>query len=285
MFVIQPCILMLRQTVKILPTPINLYNIAEHSVRNEKGYVLKSNIARLQDYLLSNPELKEALGSESEFKESDVQWKYVTWLLKLLDLLCSTLCALHSDQSASSAPCRASAGTSSENVASPLPADALSVEQRKTVAAAFEFVTIFGITPYLVPGVAPFVQHRHDLLKRQGSTDCLWRIEQDVRLNTCLSSFLKYLSHAELRDILLSRHVRDMLSVLVQLAFFKKPSQKESMPMPNVGTVNEYLAKKNLNDLIERIPTSLLVKELLILQSAQRAKVIIDCFAGRNDTI
>lgn len=195
---------------------------------------LQSNINKLLQFLQSNKTLAAHFGHETlsvytSKSESDVQWTFAVWLMKLLDSLSSEL-------STSGASKTTPDGSSSTHMSSieleccapPLPADVLSVGHKKVVTAAFEFLVVFGICPFLLPGVGIQVKHRSELAnlrKVESETTEMTRHMQDHCLMTCVTSMLNYLHQPEYHDIVLSRHISDILASLIQLAYGKLPKK------------------------------------------------------------
>lgn len=161
--------------------------------------------------------------------DSNVQWTFAVWLMKLLDSLSSELsssCASKMNPDISNITCMSSVQL--ECSAPPLPADVLSVAHKKIVTAAFEFLVVFGICPLLLPGVGIQVKHRSELanmIKVESDIAEMTRNMQDRRLMTCVTSLLNYLHQPEYHDIILSRHISDILAALIQLVYGKMPKK------------------------------------------------------------
>ena len=170
----------------------------------------------LRSQLQTNYEdLNDILGAYSSgSEETDTRWRFVVWNLKLLSALTSSMDAAMVKHELIQ---RDSSRTKHNDVPSLSP-DVLSFAQQKTVATSVQLVVCLGICPGLLPGVGVPVERRSaygGLL----SCDGLSPEVRERRLLQCLSVLLRCVRQSTLSDIVLSRHLSDLLAALCQLCY------------------------------------------------------------------
>lgn len=107
----------------------------------------------------------------------------------------------------------------------PILKHALSIGQISTIRTALQFVVCFGLSPNLMPGVGIPIQHRSKLsvllnsCPNSFSTDLLTPENKQQRLYFCVFMLIALLDHADLQTVVLSVHLNDILSGLLQLLF------------------------------------------------------------------
>ena len=170
----------------------------------------------LQSQLQTNYEdLNDILGAYSSVsEETDTRWKFVVWNLKLLSALTRSMDAavrkheLNENDSSRRKP----------NDVPSLSPDVLSFTQQKTVATSAQLVVCLGICPGLLPGVGVPVERRSaygGLLSCDGLSPEI----RERRLLQCLSVLLRCVGQSTLSDLVLSRHLSDLLASLCQLCY------------------------------------------------------------------
>jgi len=293
------------------------------SRRNVLCSRLERNVNKLLEFVQSNEKLKCSLNDVSldtgALSDEDVLWCFVEWILKLLNLLSAELRIILEDNEKAvtlqASKCDGVPGDNLDALAPPLSANVLSLSQTKILYAAFEFVFIFGVSPSLLPGVGIPVKHRSELaalINEGGSIGELSQKDDSSHLTYCIHSLLGFLQEPFLANILLSRHVGDILAVLLQLMCGKKvkastesnctvhnPSWPHNSGQHKHGKCEAgntmslkcvtgmqqsstiyccHCYEQILESFVERIPSAVLVRELLLLQSGgslqQGSKVI-----------
>ena len=170
----------------------------------------------LQSQLQTNYEdLNDILGEYSSvWEETDTRWRFVVWNLKLLSALTRSMDAAMRKHELIE---RDSSRREPNDVPSLSP-DVLSFAQQKTVATSVQLVVCLGICPGLLPGVGVPVERRSaygNLLSCDGPSPEV----RERRLLQCLSVLLHCVGQSTLSDIVLSRHLSDLLAALCQLCY------------------------------------------------------------------
>lgn len=145
--------------------------------------------------------------------KDSLRWCYVKTCLELLKLLKESLIELKREGDGSG---EEAAHGKRGNDAPRLPADSLSVGDQKTVLTALQFVVILGISPNLLPGVGI------PLEKRSGFASVLniqCTIKSERRLFDCVDTLLDCVAQPSLGSLVLSRHLGDILSGLIQICY------------------------------------------------------------------
>jgi len=233
------------------------------------------NICKLQNFISNSPRLEifaDRLAFDSErTSEYDVHWHFIMCNIQLLKLLCRTSSELTQICDTLSPGCKHScAGTNPETSAPPLSSDALSVSHRKAVSSALQFISVFGISPLLLPGVGIPLHLRSQLAGRlvtKDVTSCLSNCDKYCHLAACIGVLIDCLHQPALASVILSVHICDLLASLIQVCY--SPVWK-TYAAEAVETRTDLVGMKyvdELTKLINELPTATLVRELLLLQS------------------
>ncbi len=207
----------------------------------------------------------------------DVRWDYVQKCISLLETLKNCLKNQDSNQVL------------------------LSVNQQQNISSLMQLIIALGIVPSLLPGVGLPLSKRSKFfelaLGGQNSNDKKDQngvLEMHQRLVFCSKHFLDLLEVKDLRQILLTKHLGDVLASLIQLssAPLKKPQPSETMENDLkkceessdefVMTQDKYdefcqsqdLFKKHLHGVIDKVYPPLIVKYLLVLQSCGASQAV-----------
>lgn len=187
--------------------------------------------------------LTKHVQGNTERESSDIKWTFTLACLNILDKLqtCMTE-AIHifkkkqenitpKDLKPSQAP--------------PLSPDHLSVLQQKNILTALNFIVILGICPNLEHGVGIPMERRSEfasLLARQSpqhghsndeASSCTTHV---CRLYECVSSLMKCVNVPSIGALILSRHLHDVLSALLQLLF---TNAHPASPKKVIGQMNQ----------------------------------------------
>ena len=143
--------------------------------------------------------------------KDEIRWTFVKICLELLKLLKESLVSLlasekNSDQKAEKRG----------NEAPPLPVDSLGVHDQKTVLTAIQFVVILGICPNLVSGVGLPVEMRSGFA---AALNIHCSIKSERRLFECVITLVDCIAQRTLGALVLSRHLGDILSGLLQICY------------------------------------------------------------------
>jgi len=239
------------------------------------------NIRKLQELFLSS--LKLAAFTDrltfdlEETSAHDVRWHFVLCNIQLLRLLCKTLSEVSEGCTASGNP---------ERHSPPLVSDMISLSQRKAVCSALQFVSGLGICPLLLPGVGIPLHRRSELACRLVKEDAVSHLadcEKCHRLTACIDILLDFFEQQSLTSIILSAHLCDLLAGLIQVCY--APAWKTyTSEFENTRTCRQKPRNyvDELTKLKNKLPSSVLVRELLLLQSGcpptPDMKVCIFCF-------
>ncbi|KAJ6652483.1 hypothetical protein lerEdw1_011453 [Lerista edwardsae] len=248
---------------------------------------LRCNVALLEDKLAREPQWDELRGLRSQIAERaqwfapspDVPWSFASHALLLLLCLQESMALL----AAAYLPPPPNARTA--EAAPALSPDTLSIAQERTVQAALQFVVMFGVCPYLLPGVGLPLSRRtgfsalvHDMV---ASPTCLPGATR--RLHTTCTVLLQIARHASLGSLLLAHHLGDLLAGLCQLGFCPTRRKGEQAKAPQeltdwdlVGFFQGLTEEERsgcrgaLRGLLDRAYQPLAVRELLLLQGGPR---------------
>lgn len=240
-----------------------------------------ANIRNLRQMILRSPPLSvltDRLTLDAGTEQYEVCWHFVECIIELLHVLCKTLSETTKKcDTLSHGHVHGCVRTSSETSAPPLSSDALSLVQRKTVSSALQFVSGFGICPLLLPGVGIPLHRRSELACKlvtediaSGVSDC----DKYYRLTACVDILLSCFKQEALASIILSTHLCDLLASTMQVCY--SPLWKTfaaEFEETKSCRVNPCLAHSHkdymdeLTKLTSQIPSSSLLRELLLLQS------------------
>ena len=144
--------------------------------------------------------------------KDEIRWTFVEMCLELLKLLKESLVSLlaKSDQTAKEKVEK----RGNENPL--LPADSLGVHDQKTVLTAIQFVVILGICPNLVSGVGLPVEMRSGFA---AALNIHCSVKSERRLFECVNTLVDCIAQRTLGALILSRHLGDILSGLLQICY------------------------------------------------------------------
>lgn len=214
----------------------------------------------------------------------DVRWTFTKCLLRLLLLLKQSLdisvqqykeLVKNSEQT-----CRPKGGQ--DHVAPPMSPDTLSFSQQKVILTAVQFVVCLGLCPSLKPGVGTPVDQRSEF--GQYIVTGSMSLSNSVRLQrlvTCVKILLECIRQPTLGNIILSRHLADVLAALLQLCYGGTHAPESVKSTDNASAVSKNqessqdlsleektFVREQLGQLIQNVYQPMLVRELLILQGS-----------------
>lgn len=176
---------------------------------NISNEVCKKDISRKDTFEEESSSRNEDF---TKYKDA-VRWAYAEACMELLKLLKDSLIKVKKESDCTEVdPKLGKRG----NVAPPLPADSLGVADQKAVLTAIQFVVILGICPNLFPGVGSPVEKRSGfvrLLNIHGT------IKSESRLFQCVDTLVECIAQPSLGALVLSRHLGDILSGLLQICY------------------------------------------------------------------
>ncbi|XP_037733712.1 transport and Golgi organization protein 6 homolog isoform X4 [Chelonia mydas] len=183
---------------------------------------LNSNLAALEEKLGQDPQWNELWSLRAEVREqavwlessTDVTWSFTCQVLLLLLSLKKRMIIL----AAAYHPAKPNPRTA--EAAPALSPDTLSISQQKTVQSALQFVITLGLCPYLLPGVGIPLKHRtefsavvQDVVSPNASPSAMHRL-----YGSC-TALLQIAQHPSLGNLILTRHLGDLIAGLCQLGF------------------------------------------------------------------
>ncbi|XP_043351229.1 transport and Golgi organization protein 6 homolog isoform X3 [Dermochelys coriacea] len=183
---------------------------------------LNSNLAALEEKLGQGPQWNELWSLRAEVREqavwlessTDVTWSFTCQVLLLLLSLKKCMIIL----AAAYHPAKPNPRTS--EAAPALSPDTLSISQQKTVQSALQFVITLGLCPYLLPGVGIPLKHRtefsavvQDVVSPNASSSAMHR------LYASCTALLQIAQQPSLGNLILTRHLGDLIAGLCQLGF------------------------------------------------------------------
>uniref|UniRef100_A0A8D0GK22 Transport and golgi organization 6 homolog n=1 Tax=Sphenodon punctatus TaxID=8508 RepID=A0A8D0GK22_SPHPU len=229
-----------------------------------------SKHATLLETLCSNLAALEKLGEDPQWSELrrlrteiarqaawleessvDVSWSFTTQVLLLLLCLKQCMAAL------AAAYCPAKPNPRTPESAPPLSPDTLTLQ----------FVVTLGLCPYLLPGVGIPLRCRTEFSAVVGDVTSPCSAPKAARrLHTSCSVLLEIAQHPSLGNLLLTRHLGDLLAGLCQLGYCPPPG-----PIP-LGLTEEERSccREALQSILDRVYQPLVVRELLILQGGSK---------------
>jgi len=235
-----------------------------------------TNIRKLQEFITNSPRLAiyaDRLAFNIEkISERDVRWHFVVCNIQLLQLLFKNFseitekCDVH-----------VSAGTNPETSAPPISSDVLSLAHRKTVSSALQFIAGLSVCPLLLPGVGIPLYRRSELVCRLVTNDTTSQLsdcDKYYRLTVCIDILLDCLEQQALASIVLSANLCDLLASLIQVCYapvWKTYAAEFEKTRPSRNDLGRICRPRNyvdeLANLMNRVSSSTLVRELLLLQS------------------
>ena len=147
--------------------------------------------------------------------KDEIRWTFVKICLELLKLLKESLVSLLASEKNSDQKAKQKAEKRG-NEAPPLPVDSLGVHDQKTVLTAIQFVVILGICPNLVSGVGLPVEMRSGFA---AALNIHCSIKSERRLFECVITLVDCIAQRTLGALVLSRHLGDILSGLLQICY------------------------------------------------------------------
>uniref|UniRef100_A0A8D0GLY6 Transport and golgi organization 6 homolog n=1 Tax=Sphenodon punctatus TaxID=8508 RepID=A0A8D0GLY6_SPHPU len=251
-----------------LGTDSNSLQASKHATLLE---TLCSNLAALEK-LGEDPQWSELRRLRTEIarqaawlEESsvDVSWSFTTQVLLLLLCLKQCMAAL------AAAYCPAKPNPRTPESAPPLSPDTLTLQ----------FVVTLGLCPYLLPGVGIPLRCRTEFSAVVGDVTSPCSAPKAARrLHTSCSVLLEIAQHPSLGNLLLTRHLGDLLAGLCQLGYC--PARRKGEPRkPPEGLTEEERSccREALQSILDRVYQPLVVRELLILQG--NGLPIMTCWA------
>ncbi|KAJ1083801.1 hypothetical protein NDU88_003956 [Pleurodeles waltl] len=202
-------------------------------------------------------------------KSEDVTWTFTSEALLLL--LCLKHCMVELTNSFQ--PSQPNLKT--PEAAPALSPDTLSISQQKTVKSVLQFVISLGISAYLMPGIGVPLRRRsefgavvEDLVTYNGTPSAT------RRLFICCTVLLEVTHHPSLGNLVLTRHLGDIMAGLCQLGFCPtKPNAETAAPMQELKVLKESeraLCREALRSLLDRVYQPIVIRELLVLQGGSK---------------
>ena len=144
-----------------------------------------------------------------------IRWTFVEMCLELLQLLKESLVSLLASEKNNDQMAKQKVEKRG-NENPPLPVDSLGVHDQKTVLTAIQFVVILGICPNLVLGVGLPVEMRSGFA---AALNIHCSIKSERRLFECVNTLVDCVAQRTLGALILSRHLGDILSGLLQICY------------------------------------------------------------------
>ncbi|KAM9808169.1 LOW QUALITY PROTEIN: transport and Golgi organization protein 6 homolog [Neosynchiropus ocellatus] len=210
----------------------------------------------------------EALAGQRWFSHAgDVTWDFAQESLLLLLTLARHLSSELERFDPTAAP--PGDGQRTPESAPPLPPDALSVAQQKTVAAALQFAVSLGVCPYLAPGVGVPLRHRSafgamvEKVVQGGGV-----ASATHRLWTTTTVLLRLAELSSLATLVFTRHLGDVMAALSQLGH--QPLREDGVPKQALPPEDRLRCREALRGLLGQVYQPVVIKELLLLQGGPR---------------
>ncbi|CAM5097219.1 unnamed protein product [Natator depressus] len=238
---------------------------------------LNSNLAALEEKLGQDPQWNELRSLRAEVREqavwlessTDVTWSFTCQVLLLLLSLKKRMIIL----AAAYHPAKPNPRTA--EAAPALSPDTLSISQQKTVQSALQFVITLGLCPYLLPGVGIPLKHRtefsavvQDVVSPNASPSAMHRL-----YGSC-TALLQIAQHPSLGNLILTRHLGDLIAGLCQLGFCPtKGKGEQARPLEQLKGLTEEQrtrSREALKSVLDRVYQPLVVQELLVLQGGSK---------------
>ncbi|XP_066278108.1 transport and Golgi organization protein 6 homolog [Branchiostoma lanceolatum] len=253
------------ESIKILVSPdqgpTGLSEAQDQATRFDS--TLSSNIEQLHTTLKNDARYESLLrlvqDLELSFQSDEIRFKFALKSLRLIKCLKIAMVEAmkefsqsqgKNDEDGQSAPRpggRSQSRVRQDDVAPPLSPDTLSIAQQKTLATALQFVVCLGVCPNLLPGVGIPLERRSGfgkLLKTsQGDKDTL--SEKTTKLYMVLDILLDCVQQPSLGSQILSKHLGDMLSGLIQICYGPRPKLCATTKHSNITTGTSLLSTEN----------------------------------------
>uniref|UniRef100_A0A674JV88 Transport and golgi organization 6 homolog n=1 Tax=Terrapene triunguis TaxID=2587831 RepID=A0A674JV88_9SAUR len=234
---------------------------------------LNSNLAALEEKLGQDPQWNELRRLRAEVREqaawlessTDVTWSFTCQVLLLLLSLKKCMILL----AAAYHPAKPNPRTA--EAAPALSPDTLSISQQKTVQSALQFVITLGLCPYLLPGVGIPLKHRtefsavvQDVVSPNAAPSALHR------LHASCTALLQIAQHPALGNLILTRHLGDLIAGLCQLGFCPTKGKGEPVIFQGLTEEQRTHCREALKSVLDRVYQPLVVRELLVLQGGSK---------------
>ncbi|XP_069491647.1 transport and Golgi organization protein 6 homolog isoform X1 [Ambystoma mexicanum] len=244
----------------------------------EKGDALLKNLQRnltlVEAKLENEPRYKELrslrnqVAKEARWMETsgDATWAFASEVLILL--LCLKQCMVELTNSFQ--PTRPNLRT--PEAAPALSPDTLSIAQQKMVQSALQFVVTLGISPYLLPGIGVPLRRRSEFgAMVEELVSCDGRPSATHRLYISCTTLLEVTQHPSLGNLVLTRHLGDIMAGLCQLGFCPVKTKAETTQEQKVLKEGERnLCREALRNLLDQVYQPIVIRELLVLQGGQQ---------------
>uniref|UniRef100_A0A674K4N8 Transport and golgi organization 6 homolog n=1 Tax=Terrapene triunguis TaxID=2587831 RepID=A0A674K4N8_9SAUR len=254
----------------LLGTDSGSLQTAKHAALLE---TLNSNLAALEEKLGQDPQWNELRRLRAEVREqaawlessTDVTWSFTCQVLLLLLSLKKCMILL----AAAYHPAKPNPRTA--EAAPALSPDTLSISQQKTVQSALQFVITLGLCPYLLPGVGIPLKHRtefsavvQDVVSPNAAPSALHR------LHASCTALLQIAQHPALGNLILTRHLGDLIAGLCQLGFCPTKGKGEPVIFQGLTEEQRTHCREALKSVLDRVYQPLVVRELLVLQGGSK---------------
>ena len=278
--------------------PIDSWNIENQPNGTLLDEILKIKLKEYQnsDTLGVNTSKKDNLDIRldrclinSDKSETDVRWNYVVCGLKYLDTLNNLLVNI------SDAYIKKCAEAVDTTVSNSLPPDALSIKHQHQLSRLIQLILVLGAIPSFAPGVGvPFEKRtKFEIYLRSDpdKQDSTNKIEDPEikyhRLVFVTERLMSCLAHDNLSEIIISKHLEDLLAALIQLAHrpLMQPNENQ-LNMSDNNSKAVYIMTQEMFDTLQSDQTKFratlqdllnnqnilyppnAIKTLLILQSS-----------------
>lgn len=191
--------------------------------------------------------LREEVMSEADWFDSatqDITWSFVQECLLLLLTLERHLNV--ELEHFKETPALAAAGKQASETIPPLPPDALSVTQQKTLRAILQFVVSLGLCPYLNHGVGVPLPCRSAFGALVDNLVCHRVLPESERcLFTTTHVLLQFAKLSSLATLVFTEHLNDVMAALCQLGY-QPQDAKRSYTEEKVTHVHEYTVRSTI---------------------------------------
>ncbi|KAL5022664.1 hypothetical protein ScPMuIL_001819 [Solemya velum] len=199
------------------------------NLSNNLDDILQLNLETFLRKISSTKEFSQLYAAWNNTEElycqnsDSVRWRFVCSCLKLLSFLNNSLMEFL-DQTASVQSNQSVSDKSQKSKSSipPLSPGSLSISQQKIVLATVQFIVCLGICPNVEPGVGIPVSRRSQFFSIISDSNCngnVSDIEKKYRLLVCAKILMTCIKTPSLGALILSRHISDLLAILLQLCY------------------------------------------------------------------
>ncbi|XP_078524411.1 transport and Golgi organization protein 6 homolog isoform X2 [Lissotriton helveticus] len=215
---------------------------------------LQRNLASVEEKLNNDTRYKELWRVREQMvkqatwleKSEDVTWTFTSEALLLL--LCLKHCMVELTNSFQ--PSQPNLKT--PEAAPALSPDTLSISQQRTVQSVLQFVITLGISAYLMPGIGVPLRRRSAFgAVVEDLVTCTGTPSATRRLFISCTALLEVTHHPSLGNLVLTRHLGDIMAGLCQLGFCPTKTKAETaVPMqelkgfsPHSGKASQHLVQ------------------------------------------